>query len=179
MLGREGRSESTAKQPLHWSKDFQRRNRANLWRTPQRMGSYQASQKDVFTNWKAKACSHGSFGPGITKKALTWKPHCSCCQKARTSKPYVCTSFATDTTGKGYQELFQFKTYSEILNKAGSEQSFFPDHGILNIIFCMCSFLITEIDYSFRNSTVSSLVLFGFKSGNTTIFLRQQEKDHF
>lgn len=64
--------------------------------------------------------------------------------KARTSKPYVCTSFATDTTGKGDQELFLFKPYSEILSKAGSEQSFFLDHGILNPIFCMYSFAGTS-----------------------------------
>lgn len=148
MLWREGRSESTAKQPLHWSKDFQRRNRRPTCGGPHKERARTKQVKKMHSQTgRPKPAHTAALDSVLLRKHLVknlsalvaWQS--TAVLKARTSKPYICTLFATDTTGKGDQDLFLFKPYSEILSKAGSEQSFLLDHGILNLIF-LCTYVL-------------------------------------
>lgn len=52
---------------------FPKENEDQLVVDPTKNRLVPSRSKDVFGNWKAKACPHGSFGPGITKKALQLK----------------------------------------------------------------------------------------------------------
>lgn len=112
--------------------------------------------KKMYTRTGRRKPAHmAAFDLVFLRKHVSWKPPmllqpCPAmqCWRPEHTKPNVCTSYSLHT-GKGDQELFFFKPYSEILSKADSEQTFFPDHGILNIIFCMCTFSGTSYFFNF------------------------------